>query len=206
MTKDADEGTKELALRDFIRWIAKRCPNIKFTLTDKDVIEINGFRSEVPDAKHQLCYWHGLKYVEKRLGENKPPAAYDPRIAHHTFDFIDPTWAPGVTMSWLEDGVHPTDAEVPDPPETLKIKVNFVNMTIESTSIPNDTHSSTLFTQHCRSPIFVWKDGDTKTPKYAAPPPLKDIRSDLPEFARKNIAPHSWRCGVYIYISIHAFH
>ncbi|KIK52109.1 hypothetical protein GYMLUDRAFT_111298, partial [Collybiopsis luxurians FD-317 M1] len=94
LTKEASAGTKELVLRDFICWISHRCPNIKFTLTDKDIIEINGFRMEIPHAKHQLCYWHGLRYIEKRLTENKPPAAYDPHIAHGVFDFIDPTWAP----------------------------------------------------------------------------------------------------------------
>lgn len=88
LTEDAREGAKELLLCDFIRWIASRCPNIKFTLTDKDIVEINAFRIEIPDAKHQLCYWHGLRYIEKRLSENKPPAAYDPRIAHRVFAFM----------------------------------------------------------------------------------------------------------------------
>ncbi|KAJ3712347.1 hypothetical protein DFJ43DRAFT_973541, partial [Lentinula guzmanii] len=41
LNKEASEGTKELVLRDFVRWISGHCPNIKFTLTDKDVIEIN---------------------------------------------------------------------------------------------------------------------------------------------------------------------
>ncbi|KAF5391119.1 hypothetical protein D9757_003048 [Collybiopsis confluens] len=73
LTDTADEGVKELLLRDFIRWLAKRCPNIKFTLSDKDVTEINTFRLEIPHAKHRLCYWHGIRYIEKRLG---PPAAF----------------------------------------------------------------------------------------------------------------------------------
>ncbi|KAJ3720039.1 hypothetical protein C8R42DRAFT_549361, partial [Lentinula raphanica] len=125
LTKAADDGVKELLLRDFIRWLARRCPNIKFTLSDKDITEINAFRIEIPHAKHQLCYWHGIRYIEKRLGENKPPAAYDPRIAHRCFDFIDPTWAPGVTMGAVEDGVHLSDAEVPEPDKTLKMRINF---------------------------------------------------------------------------------
>jgi len=44
------------------------------------------------------------------LAENKLPAKYDPRNAHRVFDFIDPTWAPGVTAGWLEDGVVESDA------------------------------------------------------------------------------------------------
>jgi hypothetical protein len=47
--------------------------------------------------------------------EDKPPAAYDPRKAHSIFNFIDPTWAPGVTKGWLEEGVHEDDAEVEKP-------------------------------------------------------------------------------------------
>ncbi|KIY68664.1 hypothetical protein CYLTODRAFT_252877 [Cylindrobasidium torrendii FP15055 ss-10] len=136
LLESAQEGTKGALLRQFIQAITHHCPNIMFTLSDKDILEIDGFRIEIPNAKHQLCYWHGIKYIEKRLGENRPPAAYDPRIAHAVFDFVDPTWAPGVTMSWLEDGVHPDDAEISEPPETLKIKINLATLTAEAISIP----------------------------------------------------------------------
>jgi hypothetical protein len=46
------------------------------------------------------------------LAEDTPPAAYDPRVAHRKFQFIDPTWAPGVSLGWLEDGVSEEDAEM----------------------------------------------------------------------------------------------
>ena len=88
------EHAKEEMLKDVIGYISARCPNNKFTLTDKDITEINAFRKKIPTAKHQLCYWHGIRYIEDRLAENKPPASYDPRKAHRVFDFIDPTWAP----------------------------------------------------------------------------------------------------------------
>jgi hypothetical protein len=29
-------------------------------------------------------------------------------------NIVDPTWAPGVTDGWLEDGVHENDVEKPD--------------------------------------------------------------------------------------------
>jgi hypothetical protein len=51
-----------------------------------------------------------MRYLDERLAENKPPAKYDPRTAHLTFDFIDPTWAPGVSSGLLENGVHEGDA------------------------------------------------------------------------------------------------
>jgi len=35
--------------------------------------------------------------------------------AHENFKFIDPTWAPGVTSGWLEEGVHEDDAELKQP-------------------------------------------------------------------------------------------
>lgn len=108
---DAAEGAKDRMLQDVLEYITKRCPGIMFALSDKDMSEINAVRAKIPNAKHQLCYWHAIKYLEERLAEDKPPAKYDPRKAHLIFDFIDPTWAPGVTSGWLEDGVHADDVE-----------------------------------------------------------------------------------------------
>ncbi|KAG6806913.1 hypothetical protein H0H92_009581, partial [Tricholoma furcatifolium] len=34
------------------------------TLTDKDIAEINAFRTVYPDAKHQLCFWHCLRAIK----------------------------------------------------------------------------------------------------------------------------------------------
>ena len=110
----AKKGAKDRMLQDVLRWIIGHCPNIEFTLCDKDVSEISAFQIIIPKAKHQLCYWHAVKYIEDRLAENKAPAHYDPRKAHAVFAFIDPTWAPGVTDGWLEDGVHENDVEKPD--------------------------------------------------------------------------------------------
>jgi hypothetical protein len=118
----ATAGAKDRMLQDFVGWVSKRCPNITFTLSDKDTAEINAFRTQVPTAKHQLCYWHAIRYLEERLAENKPPAKYNPRKAHQTFDFIDPTWAPRVTSGWLEDGVHESDAEVPRPNQDQELE------------------------------------------------------------------------------------
>jgi hypothetical protein len=100
-----------------LKYVTKRCPNIKFTLSDKDPTEISAFRHEVPDAKHQLCCWHVIEYLKTRLAESKPPAMYDPRRAHAVCSFIDPTWAPGITEGWLEEGVHEDDAEYERPLE-----------------------------------------------------------------------------------------
>lgn len=102
-TGDAAEGAKTRMLGDVLKYMNQRCPDIMFTLSDKEPAEINACRAEIPQAKHQLCYWHAITYIEERLAENKPPAAYDPRKAHQIFDFIDPTWAPGVTAVYADD-------------------------------------------------------------------------------------------------------
>ncbi|TDL17450.1 hypothetical protein BD410DRAFT_776119 [Rickenella mellea] len=96
-TGEAAPNAKDRMLGDVLEWLAKRCPNIIFTLSDKDQSEINAFRAKIRNAKHQLCYWHAIKYLEERLAEDKAPAKYDCRRAHNLFKFIDPTWAPGVT-------------------------------------------------------------------------------------------------------------
>jgi hypothetical protein len=95
-SQEAQPGAKDRMLQHVIKHIHEGCPNITYTLSDKDMSEINAFRSQIPTAKHQLCYWHAIKYLEERLAEDRPPARYDPRAAHRIFQFIDPTWAPGI--------------------------------------------------------------------------------------------------------------
>ncbi|KAJ7868134.1 hypothetical protein B0H13DRAFT_1897286 [Mycena leptocephala] len=63
----------------------------------------------------QMRSWHGVRYVQERLTEKRPPAKYDPRNAHRAFDFIDPTWAPGVTAGLLDNGVVEADALIVEP-------------------------------------------------------------------------------------------
>jgi hypothetical protein len=96
-TGDSAEGVKTRMLGDVAKFMNKCCLKIMFTLSDKEPSEITACRTKIPKAKHQLCYWYTINYVEEHLGENKPLAPYDPRKAHKIFDFIDPTWAPGVT-------------------------------------------------------------------------------------------------------------
>jgi hypothetical protein len=107
----ASAGAKQRMLVEALAWLSVRCPNIMFTLSDKDPSEIKACRISLPKAKHQLCYWHGIKYIEERLAEDKPPASYDPRNAHGVFDFIDPTWAPGVTRDDIEEYMDGRDIE-----------------------------------------------------------------------------------------------
>lgn len=87
-----------------------------FTLSDKDTSECGAVFDK---AKHQLCYWHAIHYLEERLGEDRPSAAYDGRRAKKFRDFIDPTWVPGVTNGPIVKGeIEFTEENLPqhDPP------------------------------------------------------------------------------------------
>ncbi len=48
----AAPGTMDLTLQDFLNFISKCCPNIKFTESDKETSEINAFQVKMPTAKH----------------------------------------------------------------------------------------------------------------------------------------------------------
>ncbi|EJD34592.1 hypothetical protein AURDEDRAFT_76041 [Auricularia subglabra TFB-10046 SS5] len=112
-TTDAQSGAKDRLLQQCLRALTTWCPNARFTLSDKDTSEINACRAALPTAKHQLCYWHTIRYLEQRLGESKPPAFYDARLAHQEFDFIDPTWVPGVHNGHVNEGFTADDTERP---------------------------------------------------------------------------------------------
>jgi hypothetical protein len=98
-------------LTEFLTELSRCCPNIKFIQTDKDPSEITSSHTAIWKSKHQLHYWHGIHYIEERFAEDKPPVAYDPQIAHGVFDFIAPTWAPGVTCGNVEEYMDGCDVE-----------------------------------------------------------------------------------------------
>ena len=54
---------------------------------------------------------HAVTYIEERLAQDKPPASYSAIRAHGVFDFIDPTWVPGISSGWIEDGIHENDTD-----------------------------------------------------------------------------------------------
>ena len=66
-----------------------------FTLSDKDLSEINALRSVWPNADYQLCYWHVLRALRKRLAIRKrAPAPYSIVQARSRFEFIDQWFMP----------------------------------------------------------------------------------------------------------------
>ena len=67
---DAPPHTKETVL---IRWmldLKAHGINPDFTLSDKDQSEINALHHVWPTAKHQLCLWHTLRALKRRLSNN----------------------------------------------------------------------------------------------------------------------------------------
>ncbi|CAK5267884.1 unnamed protein product [Mycena citricolor] len=147
------EGAKTRMLEQVLQAVGKKCPNICFVHSDKDLSEINAAQSVFPDAKHQLCMWHGPRYVKERLAENKLPAHYDPRKAHQRFSFIDPTWAPGVMRRVFDDSEDESDPEDDD------------NGPKSYTSLP---------------PLFILVQDGVRRPVYPNPP--KPQKADLGEF------------------------
>ncbi|KAJ7272749.1 hypothetical protein B0H12DRAFT_1007797, partial [Mycena haematopus] len=65
------------------------------TLSDKYWPEINACRARASDAKHQLCYWHAIRAVKKRLAILKRrPAHYNVLQARLEFPAIDADFVP----------------------------------------------------------------------------------------------------------------
>ncbi|KAK7018772.1 hypothetical protein VNI00_018234 [Paramarasmius palmivorus] len=168
----AAEGAKERMLVAVLNRLKASCPNVTFLLHDKDMTELNACRVVFPDAKHQLCYWHAIKYVSERLAEDKKPAYYDPRRANKVFGFIDSTWAPGVDAieGWIEEGVHEADVEGERPE----------NIPLPSDAIKN---SSGALRKTCRPPLMVLIHDTQKIPVYPDPPCTQKLQ--LPTFCPK---------------------
>ncbi|THU77980.1 hypothetical protein K435DRAFT_692671 [Dendrothele bispora CBS 962.96] len=95
--KSGEEGAKESYIRAFLEHFKKHYElNPSFTLTDKDLSEINAFLEVFPDAKHQLCFWHCLRAVKQRLSIlRRPPKFYNVTQARNEFgDAINKDFVP----------------------------------------------------------------------------------------------------------------
>ena len=108
--EDTDRaGSKQAVLESFLGALKKRGIHPEFVLTDKDWSEINAMAAVWPHAKHQLCFWHALRALKKRLAKNQErPAHYDAVAAHTQFPFIDSTFLP------LSQ--RPADSHLDEPP------------------------------------------------------------------------------------------
>jgi len=92
---NAPPHTKETVLVNWMGGLKARGITPEFTLSDKDQSEINALGRVWPTAKHQLCLWHILRALKRRLANNRePPASYGSVDAAEMFSFIDPTFLP----------------------------------------------------------------------------------------------------------------
>ncbi|THU89116.1 hypothetical protein K435DRAFT_678583 [Dendrothele bispora CBS 962.96] len=104
---DGEPGAKEQYISAFLMHF-KTLYSLDplFTLTDKDLSEINAFLEVFPDAKHQLCFWHSLRAVKTRLSIlRRQPKYYNVTEARNEFgDAIDKNFVP-VGQTTKEDFV-----------------------------------------------------------------------------------------------------
>ena len=97
---EAPPYTKETLLINWMEGLKSRGISPEFTHSDKDQSEINALNQVWPTAKHQLCLWHMLRALKRRLANNRePPAFYGLEDAKKIFAFIDPTFVPLRQMS-----------------------------------------------------------------------------------------------------------
>jgi len=91
--------TKQEALVAWMRAVRSLGIVPQFTLSDKDQSEINALTHVWPEAKHQLCLWHILRAIKRRLSQNGTPGPYNALEANGAFPDIDPSFVPLEQMS-----------------------------------------------------------------------------------------------------------
>src|SRR6267154_3711627 len=97
---DAPSHTKETILVNWMGALKAHGITPEFTLSDKDQTEINTLSRVWPTAKHQLCLWHMLRALKRRLANNREtPATYRSEDATRIFPFIDLAFLPLGQMS-----------------------------------------------------------------------------------------------------------
>jgi len=94
--------TKQTVLIEWMRAIRSLGVDPEFVLSDKDQSEINALKHVWPQAKHQLCLWHILRALKRRLSQNEPPGSYNALEAHNAFPDIEASFVPLGQMSMNE--------------------------------------------------------------------------------------------------------
>ncbi|KAG6905686.1 hypothetical protein DXG01_001260, partial [Tephrocybe rancida] len=172
----AEAGAKDRMLQKVLEHIRRCRPGIWFAHSNKDKCKINAIHKVLPWAWSQLCSWHAIRYLRECLAEDKVPTKYDPRRAHKHFDFIVPTWVPGVDgiicTQAVEDGVHEDDLEVEND-DTLPATQPNENAPPATQPLPST----------CRPPVLILVTDGIRQPIWPNPPKIK--KSELPIFCSK---------------------
>lgn len=93
-------GAKERLIAQFLQHLKDKW-GIKatFTHSDKDPSEINAMGSVFLDAKHQLCFWHSVRSIKKRLSIlRRTPGYYNVEEAQNEYNWIDRDFVPIAQM------------------------------------------------------------------------------------------------------------
>ena len=97
---EAPPYTKEKVLVNWMEALKAHGITPEFTLSDKEPSAISALHQVWPTAKHQLCLWHVLRALKRRLANNRePPTFYGATDAAHIFPFIDSAFLPLRQMS-----------------------------------------------------------------------------------------------------------
>ena len=140
------------------------------------------FCTKIP-VKHQLCYWHGVCYIEEQLAKDKPPAYYDPCKVHLVFSFLDATWALGITRGDIEEYFDSRDIEaganidggVREHLQQMQDVSDLVRAVI--CTGPDYLQTQILTTL---PPLVIVKVGNCRLPIWPEPPSRS--KADLPRF------------------------
>lgn len=91
-----EKGAKERFLSEFLQHLREKWAILpKITLSDKDLSEIYAMRKQFPDAKHQLCFWHALRAIKKRLATlRRAPSPYNVAFARKEYPWIAEDFVP----------------------------------------------------------------------------------------------------------------
>ena len=103
--KDVQTGDKQHTLENFLKHFQDEWGvNPLVTLSDKDFSEINAYSQVFPQAKHQLCFWHCLWAVKKRLAiTHWQPGFYNIKQATTEYPFINNLFLPCMQQKDLSE-------------------------------------------------------------------------------------------------------
>lgn len=97
-SEEISEGAKTHAIENFLSHFKERGISPTFVHTDKDMAEVSAIHTVWPNTKIQLCFWHVLRALKKRLAEaSKKTKGYRAKDANMEFDFISTNFVSALT-------------------------------------------------------------------------------------------------------------
>ncbi|CAG8770680.1 34846_t:CDS:2, partial [Gigaspora margarita] len=92
---DQEEKRSKILLNWFYLIKEQGIHHVQTFLTDKDFAQITSAQIVWPHVRVQLCYWHVLRAIKRKLSSSGITySPYNAREAHTICSEIDPTWQP----------------------------------------------------------------------------------------------------------------